>query len=233
MLEITYLMIFCFFAVMYIFIKSVKAGEIHVDNSTVQRLTHISTYIKGISAGLASIFVFIMRPDDSLFYLVLVVALLFCLAGDLGMEKGLIPGLPLFLVAQILFSIAFIGQSLTFGVSVDSLIPALLVTLVMAIYLFLFIRYLETSETGLGKFKVPVLVYCIFISLMLVSSILLWFTSGVLEFGVSVLGGLLFVTSDSIIAVKEFHHEISYRELKVMSTYYAAIFLLSLAAILI
>ncbi len=173
-----------------------------------------------------------MRPDDSLFYLVLVGALLFCFAGDLGMEEGLIPGLLMFLVAQILFSAAFIGQSLTLRITIESLIPAGLVTLVMAIYIIFFIRYLETSETGLGKFKIPVLVYCIFISMMFVSSVLLWFTSGVMEFGISVLGALLFVISDSIIAVKEFHHEIK-NVFGIMSTYYTAILLLSLSIVFI
>ena len=38
------------------------------------------------------------------------------------MERGLIPGLPLFLVAQIVLTIGFVGQSFTIGISTESII---------------------------------------------------------------------------------------------------------------
>jgi uncharacterized membrane protein YhhN len=172
-----------------------------------------------------------MQPSDLIFYLILVGALLFCLAGDLGMEKGLIPGLPLFLIAQTLFFIAFLYQSAVNIITIGSLVLPILIGLAISIFLLFFLRYLESSEKGLGKLRFPVIIYCIVIGLMLVSTILLWTTTMKAEIALIVLGGLLFVISDSIIAVKEFHHEISYREIKVMSTYYSAIFLLSLSAL--
>lgn len=233
MLHIIFYLIYCSFAVSYIFLESIKSGELQLESSIIQDLTQISTFIKGIPAILLVIIVVLFRPTDELFYFVLAGAFVFCFLGDLGMEKGLITGLPLFLIAQILFSVAFLSQSLTLGVTVESLFLTGLVTLVMAIYLILFLRYLESSETGLGKFRIPVLIYCVFISLMFISSVLLLSVSEILEFGLVALGGLLFVISDSIIAVREFHHEISNRELKVMSTYYIAILLLSLAVFMV
>ncbi|UCE13553.1 MAG: lysoplasmalogenase [Candidatus Heimdallarchaeota archaeon] len=228
-----YLPIYCAFAISYIFLKSVKTGELQLENSIIQNLTQISSIIKGIPAVFLVILVILLRPINALFYFVLAGAFVFCFLGDLGMERGLIPGLPLFLIAQILFSVAFLGQTLTLGVTVESLFLPGLVTLVMIIYIFLFLRYLESSETGLGKFRIPVLIYCVFISLMFISSVLLLSVSGIIEFGLVALGGLFFVISDSIIAVREFHHVISYRELKVMSTYYAAILFLSLAVFMV
>ena len=153
--------------------------------------------------------------------------------GDLGMEKGLIPGLPIFLVAQVLLLVTFIGQAIDIGITTDSLLLTGIVAVGMVVYIFLFLRYLESSDKGLGKFRIPVLIYCIFISIMLSSTILLWTTAGIFEFGLVVLGGLLFVISDSIIAISEFHHDIMCREIKVMSTYFAAIFFLSLSPLII
>jgi uncharacterized membrane protein YhhN len=192
-----------------------------------------STIIKGIPATLAVIFVLILPTDLSVFHIILAGAFLFCMAGDLGMEKGLLPGLSLFLVAQILFNLAFIYQTLVIGLTIPTLIISLILVAGMMIYFFLLLRYLESSDPKLGKFKVPGIIYFVFISLMLASAVLLWMTSQALEFGIVVLGGLLFVISDSIIGIKEFHHVISYRELKVMSTYYGAILLLSLSVLFI
>lgn len=232
MLEIIYILIFCVIAVVYIFIKSVKAKEFQIEND-IQQLTKFSIIVKGIPAALATIFVLIQPIDLSLYHFILAGAFLFCMAGDLGMEKGLLPGLTLFLVAQILFSLAFISQSLVIGLITQTLFLPAIVSIGMIIYNFLLIRYLESSGTKLGKFKGPGIIYFIFLGLMLVSTVLLWTSSQVLEFGIVVLGGLLFIISDSIIGVKEFHHDISYREIKVGSTYYGAILLLSLSVLFI
>ena len=147
------------------------------------------------------------------------------------MEKGILVGLPLFLVGQILFIVSFLGQALTIGVDMESILITAVAILGMIIYVIFFLRYLESSEKGLGEFRIPVLIYCTFLSGMFISTVLLWTSLGVMEFGLVVLGGLLFVISDSIIAIREFHHPISHSVLKVMSTYYTAIFFLSLSSL--
>ncbi len=234
MLEFVYLLIFWLFALVYIIFKSIYVNQIRVETEIIQKLANsTSTFIKGVPAILAALFVLIMRSSDSLFFLVLVGAFIFCFAGDLGMEKGILIGLPLFLIAQLNFSIAFISQALTIGLSIDVLILTAVVVVCTSVYMFMFLRYLDSSKNELGEFKIPVIMYCIVISLMFVSSFLLWGTLRRLEAIVVVLGALFFVISDSIIAVNEFHHELSKTVLKVMTTYYTAIFLLSLSILLI
>ncbi|MHA1966407.1 MAG: lysoplasmalogenase family protein [Candidatus Hodarchaeales archaeon] len=237
MLEIIYLLLFTLFSAIFIFLKSVKHDEFKITNQKIKQLANYGIYIKGIPALLAALFVFLIRPDNSLFYIVLASALIFCLAGDLGMEKGLIPGLPIFLVAQILFSSAFIGQSLTNGFTADSYIVTGIIFVCIVLYITLFVRYLNSSETGLGKFKVPVIIYCAAISLMFISTGLLWTTLGFLgypEFLLIPLGGFLFIFSDSVIALREFRgRKFSKDILVVMLTYFCAIFLLSLSGILV
>ncbi|MFQ5981236.1 MAG: lysoplasmalogenase [Candidatus Heimdallarchaeota archaeon] len=234
MLEIGYLLLFWIVACVFIIFKSIKVEELNVESESAQKLANsTSTLIKGVPAILAALFVVIMRPDDSLFFFGVAGALLFCFAGDLGMEKDLLIGLPLFLIAQLLFATAFFGQAITIGPSVEDFALTAAVSAIVVVYMVMFLRYLESSEAGLGEFKIPVIAYCVVISLMFISSVLLWSTSGKLEVIVVALGALIFVISDSIIAIHEFHHKISGKVLKVMATYYSAIFLLSLSVIAI
>ncbi|MFX1284034.1 MAG: lysoplasmalogenase family protein [Promethearchaeota archaeon] len=234
MIEIGYLLIFWIVACIFIIFKSIKIEEIRVESEIIHKLINFSSpFIKGVPAILAALFVLIMRSSDSLFFFVLIGAFLFCFAGDLGMEKGILVGLPLFLIAQLLFSIAFLGQAFSIGISFETLIPTAVVIGVVVGYMFMFLRYLDSSETGLGEFKIPVIMYCLVISTMLISSFLLWITLGILEVIVMILGAIIFVISDSIIGIHEFHHKISRNVLKVMGTYYMAIFLLSLGVLLI
>ena len=232
MYEIPYLIIFVFFSVLFLILKAIKEEELQLSNALLTKLLPFSTIIKAIPAGLAVVFVVLNNNESIFMYALLGAALLFCMFGDIGMEKGLIPGLPLFLVGQVLFIVTFLGQVLTLGIDTQALVITAVVTLGMVIYIILFLRYLESSEKGLGEFRIPVLVYCAFLSGMFLSTFLLWMNSGVMELGFVVLGGLLFVISDSIIAIREFHHPINYGTLKVMSTYYSAIFLLSLASLI-
>ncbi|MHA1993941.1 MAG: lysoplasmalogenase [Candidatus Hodarchaeales archaeon] len=233
MIEFIYLGCFWFFAVLYILVKSIKSNEIKLNFGILAKLSQYSTIVKIFPVGLAILFTLSVGHESIYLSLVLSIGLFFCMLGDLGMEKGLIPGLPIFLIAQIIFLVTFAGQALEIGITTDSLLLSGIVAVGTIVYILFFLRYLESSDKGLGKFRTPVLIYCVFISLMLTSTVLLWTTSSVAEFGVVVFGALLFVISDSIIAVHEFHHDISYREIKVMSTYYAAIFLLSLSSLTI
>jgi len=228
-----YFLSFWTFASIYIIFKSIKVEQIQVRNKTVQNLANTTiTFIKGLPAIIATFLALIMRSNDSLFFLFLVGAFFFCFAGDIGMEKDILIGLSLFLVAQMLFSIAFLSQAFTIGPSVNVLFLVAFVVVGIFLYMFKFLQYLESSETGLGELKIPVLAYCVVISLMVVSSFLLWGALESFEAIVVVLGAGIFVISDSIIGVHEFHHKVSGSVSKVMLTYYTAIFLLSLSVLL-
>ena len=232
MLVYIYILIFTLFAVLFISIKSYKQNEPIIKHDIIEKLIPFDKMIKIIPTGSAVFFVLLSRNNSFYLSIVLSSALFFCLLGDLGMEKGLIPGLPIFLIAQLLFIISFIGQALEIGINVEAVIITLIVAVLFALYLYYFINYLNSSEKGLGDLFIPVIIYCVFISGMALSIVIVWISSGLLEFSIIFLGGLLFVISDSTIAVREFHHSFSNNVVKVMTTYYAAIFLLSLASLL-
>lgn len=203
--------------------------ELTISNEFINNMVQYSTFVKGIPALSAIVFVFLVRADNSLFYFGLMVALLFCMLGDLRMEKGLILGLPLFLVAHIFFSITFIGKALIIGLTDNTILLTSIALIPVALYIFLFVRFLDSSETGLGDFKVPLIVYCIAIGSMFISTILLWVTTEIFSLIFVSLGGLLFIFSDSVIALREFAgKKLKWNVTIAMTSYYAAIFLLSL-----
>ena len=234
MLEYIYSLFFWTFAVLYIIFKSIQLKEIQFESKAIQNLANnTSTALKGIPTAIGAFFVFLMRPGISLFYLSVTGALLFCLLADYVIDKGFFPGLVLFLFAHVLFSLAFITQALTLGISLENAFLTVVISIVIIGYIILFFRFLDSSEEGLGKLKIPVIVYCVVISLMLLSSFLLWITAGIIELIVVVLGAISFVISDSFIGIREFHHPIKKSVIKVMSTYYLAIFLFSISVLVV
>lgn len=134
-----------------------------------------------------------------------VLGLLFSFLGDLLLlfDWGLLPGLGSFLIAHILYIVSFRrairGKKRFF-------IPFILV------YLGLLLYYLFPH---LAEMRVPVIIYGITISTML------WYSFRT-ERRWLIIGALLFVTSDSILAVNLFVKQTTLLSLLVMITYFLA-----------
>ncbi|MFX1254546.1 MAG: lysoplasmalogenase family protein [Promethearchaeota archaeon] len=231
-----YLIVFAVMSGIFILIKSSKENEINFLNETIQRLPNlIFPILKGIPALLAVFYVFLTMPELNLFFILILGGLIFCLFGDLGIMKNLLLGLVLFLVAHILLVIAYSSQIVAFGTQLlengTVIVAGVLIVLMFLTDLF-FYRYLRRSEKPeiLDKMKVPVIVYMVLISLHVVAASVfaynLFLTSMVIV--VIVIGSVFFFVSDALIAVHEFHHALKYREIIIMTTYYLAIFFISL-----
>ena len=189
--------------------------------------------IKIIPASLAVVFFLIFRNSDALFYFLFALALAFCALGDFGMEVNLLPGLGMFLIAHIVFTVNFIIQSLMIGVTEVSLGAFGIVFIVMLIYILMFRRYLQTSEKETPKPMLQAVnVYALLISLTLSTSVLLWFASSIVLGYIPIVGAILFIISDTMIGIREFHHDFKYQNYLVYSTYYLAIFLLSMSVLI-
>jgi uncharacterized membrane protein YhhN len=204
--------------------KAASAGE--------KKIASPTTLIKMIPTLSAVIFVILFRPP-TLFTILLTVALVFCTLGDVGMEADLVPGIGMFLLAHILFTVNFLWQSITVGLT---MIPMALFAgcLVLGVvYVFMLIRYLRASGPEIPPFILRAgTLYFIIIAATLSTSLLLWQTTGVLLGVLPVIGALFFVISDSFIGINEFHHKLGRHEFYIMPTYYLAIFLLSLGVLL-
>ena len=147
MYEIPYLVIFVFFASLFTILKAKKVEKIQFTGEVLTKLLPFSTFIKIIPVGLAIVFVIINNNDSFYLLAVLGVALLFCMFGDIGMERGLIPGLPLFLVGQIFFIATFLGQAVTIGVDLQAIVITAVVTVGMVVYV-VFLSALCVSMTN-------------------------------------------------------------------------------------
>lgn len=156
------------------------------------------------------------------FYRQLIIAGLICsLVGDIFLmlpRDRFIPGLLSFLVAHVIYIVAFTresGRALSFW----ALIPFL-------IYGCLMLRLLWPH---LGKMRLPVLMY------MLVILAMGWAAAGrrllteqegsLLAF----LGALLFIASDSLLAVDKFRGRFRNAHLLILSTYFTAQWLIALS----
>jgi uncharacterized membrane protein YhhN len=233
MMLVLYSIAFWISAIMFILIQSIQDDEFSIKSDCIKNMPKpLSTLIKAIPAGLAATFVFLLRPSDALFYFLIILGLFLCLLGDICMEIGLLPGLGLFALAQIDFTVTFLLQSLVFSITMEAMLLLSLVIAIVAVYVILLLRYLRSSEPGLGKFRIPIIFYAFVISIMLCLSVLLWITSGILLGIVVVCGATIFVISDSMIGITEFHHKMAKEAIKVLGSYYLAIFLLSLSVLI-
>ncbi len=221
---ILYGIIFWVFAAIIILFKYAEA---------LQSRFALRVLIKIVPAVAAAIFLLWMRPSDSIFYYLYSIALVLCALGDFGMEVNLLPGLGLFLISHVIYTLNFLLQSLVVGIPLIALAGFGACLIAMLVYIMLFRKYLSTSEIETPKQMLQaVYVYALIISLTLSTSLLLWFTTNILLGFIPVLGAIFFVISDSMIGIREFHHQFQYEGYLVYVTYYLAIFLLSLGVLI-
>ena len=229
---IPYAVAFWIIALISTILKGVREGELTFQTDRITKLPKpLFVLIKAIPALLALIMVVIFRPSGALFYILLAVALIFCMLGDVGMETAFLAGVGLFLIAQFIYIANFVWHSLQLGFTFLPVVALVASFLVMILVIVFLTQYLEASETGLGKMKGPLIIYALTVSMTFSSSLLLWLTTASPLGFIPTLGAGFFVFSDFTIGVKEFHHHFNKAELVIFSTYYLAIFLLSLSVV--
>ena len=196
------------------------------------KVASYQTVVKAIPTILAFVYIFEALLAGSLFAILLGVALIFCMLGDVAMEKDIVPGIGMFLIAHLIFTANFLWQASLLTPNFTNMLIAIVCFGGFVVYVFMYIRYLRSSGPEVPPFILKAgSFYFILISATLSSSLLLWLTSMTIMGFIPVIGALFFIISDSIIALNEFHHKLSRPELLIMPTYYLAIFLLSLGAI--
>lgn len=217
-----YAVLFWIFAVLGTFLKDKYAEN---PQGVVSRVTAF----KIVPALIAIIYVVLTRPTPALFYVLLSVALVFCMLGDIGMEKDIVAGIALFLIGHIFFTVNFLWQTINVGLVITNLVVPIICMVGLSVYVFLFIRYLQASGPEVPDFVLKAgTLYFLICSVTFSTSLLLWLTTGNIWGWIPVIGAILFIISDSLIAINAFHHKISHAQLFIMPTYYLTIFLLSL-----
>jgi uncharacterized membrane protein YhhN len=157
-------------------------------------------------------------PGFSRYKVAIVAGLVFSLAGDVFLmlpSDRFIAGLVSFLVAHLFYIAAFTSGT-GFGLSWRAL-PC-------AIYGFLMFSILLPH---LGKMKLPVAVYMVVILVMAWQAWERWHQTGQSAALLAFLGAVLFVISDSALAVNRFRGQYSSAQALILSTYFAAQWLIA------
>jgi uncharacterized membrane protein YhhN len=157
-------------------------------------------------------------------YATLVLIGLACsLVGDIFLmlpSDQFVPGLASFLIAHLFYIAAFRSGITGFG-------PAWLPLPFYAYGLAAFWILLP----GLGKTKLPVIAYLLVILTMAWQAAVRWIATRDRSCLLALAGALLFVASDSTIAFNRFHAAFYLAEAAIMSTYFAAQWLIALSVV--
>jgi uncharacterized membrane protein YhhN len=151
--------------------------------------------------------------------LLMLSGLVFSWAGDVAIDVAFIPGLACFLIAQAMYLTAFFltpGKNVIFREKPYLIIPVLLFGIVLIYVLY----------DDLGDMKLPVIIYAVVILTMLASAINRLGKVNRLSYYLVLSGAILFVLSDSAIAINKFTWDFDYSGPIIMSTYLAGQYLM-------
>lgn len=158
-----------------------------------------------------------------------ILALVFSWLGDILLlfeslnSNYFIFGLIAFLIAHVFYIVLF-DQVRVREKFKQSLLPLLPI----AIYYILLISLLQPNLGGMQK---PVSIYGLVISIMLSFAVDLWRLKDKPASFLIISGALLFIISDSLLAINKFHKQFEYAGIAVMSTYGIAQLLITLGAV--
>ena len=158
------------------------------------------------------------KTMDKMFRRLLIVALGFCLFGDVLLMKPdyFVYGLGAFLIAHLIFAKGFIGVQ---GFQGSQIVFLVLLLIGVGLYFWLY--------PDLGGLKYPVAAYVLVILFMVWQAIGLYLKNKTITGGLIALGALFFMFSDSLIAVDKFKNPFEFSGLLILSTYWLAITLIA------
>ena len=162
-----------------------------------------------------------LRPPTFQYKWMVLFGLGFSLVGDILLmmpQDWFLFGLIAFLVAQIFYTIAFSSVK-GFYTSVIGAIPFVVIGFIMGFILW----------PNLGEMRVPTMVYMVVILVMGWQALGQWRQTGERRALLAFVGALLFILSDSLLAIDRFATPMVLSRLLVLGTYYPAQWLISLS----
>jgi uncharacterized membrane protein YhhN len=197
-------------------------AELICDNIEGLKIFHYATK----PLVLFSLILFFLKHKNSLdnqTNLLILSALLFSLLGDILLmftsnSNFFMGGLAAFLMAHIMYILVFLKKK-------NRRKKALFFTVVLLIYGFIILYFLKD---GLGDLLAPVIVYMLVILTMVIMAFLRHSSVSKLSYNLVFLGAILFITSDSLLALNKFHEPFRYAGILIMVTYAIAQFFIVL-----
>lgn len=183
----------------------------------------VQTYIfKPLTTGLILLVALLApEPVSSSYQFLIVAGLLFSLAGDVFLmlpQDRFLAGLVSFLIAHLFYIAAFASEA--------GFLPAPLAALPLVLYGLLITGILWPH---LGKMKGPATIYMLVILVMAWQAAGRWLEIGSTSALLAMVGALLFVVSDSTLALNRFRRPFPSAQAIVLGTYYAAQWLIAVS----
>jgi len=213
-----------FWVILYFVVLAADLFGVYIGDETLRYITKPL-----LMPLLIAFFIFQTKDFTSPLKKWITLALVFSWAGDmlLMFESAngnfFIFGLAAFLIAHILYILFFENVIRNEGVNKNYwwFLPVI-------IY---YIALIYILSPNLGDMKLPVRIYGIVISYMLIKALQ---TGGIKNLGAAtfmIAGAVLFITSDSILAINKFYESFEYAGLAIMLTYGIAQLLITLGAV--
>lgn len=166
------------------------------------------------------------------FHTIILVSLVFSMAGDcflmLKNDNLFLFGLSAFLIAHILYIIGFANNLKTSPLPLPwggKIMLALPYLGFVAVFLYILKEHILTNPAT-KDFFIPVVVYACTIGIMGIFAMYRMSATNKLSFRLILAGALLFIASDSMIAINKFVSPLSNASLLIMSTYIIAQYLI-------
>jgi len=189
--------------------------------SRVFAIDNIQNLFKPLLMPILMLFVFVNSRLATSFSRFLFFALLFSLAGDVFLMPyfdNFLLGLASFLFAHVFYIAAFLkNNSLVAGLKKNKIF-SVVIFVAYLILLFVLISNMLNSNVDSAMIG-AVVVYASVITVMVLSTISLHGNNLTLDTRLMMIGALLFMFSDSVIAINKFVIEIPYSGFWIMSTY--------------
>jgi uncharacterized membrane protein YhhN len=170
-----------------------------------------------------------IRQEVNRFHGAVIAALLFSWAGDVILqltqfdEGFFMMGLASFLVAQVIYAIAFFSSR---GPNLLVRKPWLALPVLLYGFLILWLLW-----DGLGDMLIPVIVYCVVILAMLLGAVNRKNKVNPQSYRLLLYGALLFVLSDSMLAVNKFVEPFELARVAIMTSYITAQYLIAIGCV--
>ena len=191
--------------------------------------------LKIIPTLIVVLFVTLSVPKYDYFFILIIIAIFFTFLGDVGIILNNFLGLAIYLLTHLFLSIAYITQIIQFSMK-----PVGIYTLtgigMLLYFLIITLMYYFLKENLKDKYKrIALVIFAVFFYLAILSMHIITAAILILNYfnnnkGIIVIliGAVSYLISDILIFIREASKKQKYSVLFIMSTYYLAIFCISL-----
>jgi hypothetical protein len=235
---ILYTIFFFVTSIIYIILYGSKKQEFPLFGEKFHKIPNIYIrLLKIIPTLLTILFVIMNAPAFDTFFILVLIAFVFTFLGDAGMIINEFVGLALYIFTHVLLATAYITEIIQYSpkaIGQNSLISAGVILYPVTIFLFSYFMF-EKIKVKYSKPKLVLFAgssYLGFLFFNITTSLVLVFytfssSKGIISITI---GAFLYLISDILIFVREASHKQKYSVLMIMSTYYLALYCISLVA---